>query len=164
MKKIISTIALSMALFSIMDAQNCKYSTNEVDKTTNKLVKETKSKVVWEKPFDSQGKMSAKKVGDDCFLTFVYGRGFGGAEFVVNKGNELTLVLEDGTEVKLKRGDEKETYPISKEQMDQLLKSKVSVIQYWYTEVKTNTYTHPAFYKVTDSQAENVQELVKCIM
>jgi len=164
MKKIILAIAFSVTFMSVSIAQNCKYKMNEVDKTTGKMVKETKSKVVWEKPFDSQGKMSAKKVGDEYFLTFTYDRGFGGAEFIVNKGNEFTLVLENGTEIKLYRGDEKETYPITKEQLEQLLKSKVSVIQYWYTEVKTNTYTHPAFYKLTDSQAENVQELVKCIM
>lgn len=164
MRKIIVTIAFSLAICSILDAQNCKYRTNEVDKTTNKMVKETKSKVVLEKPFVAQGKMTAKKVSDECFLTFVYEGGIGTADFTVNKGNELILVLEDGTEVKLQRGNEKETYPITKEQMDQLLKSKVSTLQFWYTIVKTNEYTHPAFYKLDDSQAENVQELVKCIL
>lgn len=164
MNRKITFIVLSLLIGQLAFAQNCKYKTNELDKTTNKMVKETKSKVVWEKPFDSQGKMTAKKVGDDFFLTFVYDRGLGGAEFVVNKGNELIFVLENGTEVKLQRGDEKETYPITKDQLDLLMKSKVSVIQYWYTEVKTNTYTHPAFYKVSDSQAENIQELVKCVM
>lgn len=164
MNRKITFIVLSLLIGQLAFAQNCKYKTNELDKTTNKMVKETKSKVVWEKPFDSQGKMTAKKVGDDFFLTFIYERGLGGAEFVVNKGNELIFVLENGTEVKLQRGDEKETYPITKDQLDLLMKSKVSVIQYWYTEVKTNTYTHPAFYKVSDSQAENIQELVKCVM
>lgn len=103
MNRKITFIVLSLLIGQLAFAQNCKYKTNELDKTTNKMVKETKSKVVWEKPFDSQGKMTAKKVGDDFFLTFVYDRGLGGAEFVVNKGNELIFVLENGTEVKLQR-------------------------------------------------------------
>jgi hypothetical protein len=161
LKTIILGIALGVCLSSIVRAQDCKYSTDEMDKATNKMTKITKKRSVWDVPFASEGKMAMAKIGDDYSLDFVYEPAMGKGGFMVNQGAELSFALEDGTEVKLVKV--KENYPITKEQLDQLLKSKVSVIRFYYTELKTGTYTHPSFYKPNGKQADNIQRLAKCV-
>lgn len=162
MRKIILLLTfLTLTLCS--QAQNCKYKKDEVDKTTGKKILITKSKMVFSAPFKYDAKISLQKVDSDYSVMWIMEYSAGGATKIANKDAELIFVLQDGTEVKLKRGNEKETYPITKEQMDSMLKSKVSSMRYYYTNVKTNEYTNHPFYQATDGEAEDIQELIKCI-
>lgn len=151
------------ALAITTNAQNCKYKTDEVDKTTGKQTKITKSKVFLMAPFRYDARMILQKIDTDYSVKFFLEYSAGGVNKVANKDAELIFVLQDGTEVILKRGNEKEIYPISKEQMDSMLKSKVSTIRYYYTNVKTNEYEHHPFYQASDGEAKDIQELIQCI-
>jgi hypothetical protein len=143
-------------------AQGCSYSVDELDKVTNKVTKITKKKTVWDVPFASEGKMSLSKIGDEYSVGFFYENAFGGTGgFIVNQNAELSFQLEDGTDIKLLKV--KDGYPITKEQLDQMLKSKVVLIRFYYTELKTGTYTHPSFYKPDGKQAGHIQNLVHCV-
>ncbi len=162
MRKFILTLVVA-ALTVGTHAQSCKYKMDGVDKATGKQTRVTKSKMVFIAPFKYDAKVSFQKVDSDYSVIWIMEYSAGGGSKVANKDAELIFVLQDGTEVKLKRGDEKETYPITKEQMDSLLKSKVSSMRYYYTNVKTNEYTNHPFYQATDSEANDIQEIVKCI-
>ncbi|HEY0029130.1 MAG TPA: hypothetical protein VGC65_00115 [Bacteroidia bacterium] len=162
MKTLFSLLTI-LGLSLIAPAQNCKYKIDGVDKTTGKQTTITKSKMIWSVPFKWAVQMSMQEVDSECSVVFVFDYSAGGATKVANKDAELIFVLQDGTEVKLKRGNEKETYPITKEQMDSMLKSKVSTMRYYYTNVKTNEYTNHPFYQATDGEADDIQALIKCV-
>ena len=162
MKNTLFVIITGLLLSNPTWAQDCKYETNEMDKSTNKVTKITKKKTVWDVPFASEGKMSLSKIGDEYSVGFFYENAFGGTGgFIVNQNAELSFQLEDGTDIKLLKV--KDGYPITKEQLDQMLKSKVVLIRFYYTELKTGTYTHPSFYKPDGKQAGHIQSLVQCV-
>lgn len=150
-----------MSYLSVM-SQDCNYKTNEVDKATGKTLKITKSKMVADNPFVSALKISGQKNGNDCSLNFLYDGGFGGKNMIVNKNAEVNITLEDGTEVKLLRGTEKDNYPISKEQINSLLKSKASMIQYYFTLARNGEYKKEV-YKISGGGADKIQDIMKCI-
>jgi len=147
---------------SIAFSQDCNYEKNAMDKTTGKLIKLTKMKTVCDNPAVSAGKMSTQKNGDDCSVNWKYDRGFNNTKFVVNKGSELIFVLDDATIINLKRGEEKDNYPITKEQMESMLKSKVTIIKYFYTVIKNDTYDKET-YTPSAKEGSKIQDLIKCI-
>jgi hypothetical protein len=161
MKKKLILFTLLITSF-VIKAQDCNYEKNEMDKATNKLTKITKKKTVCDNPFVSAGKMGTQKVGDSCSVNWKYDGGFGGAAFIVNRNAELIFTLVDGTIVKLLRGPEKDNYPITKEQMDAMMKSKTSLIQYYYTEVKSGDYDKQS-YIIAEKNGDKIMELIKCI-
>lgn len=155
----ITTIMLLLTVS--MYSQDCDYKTNELDKATGKFTKVTERKTVAD-GMSSGAKMATQKIGDECSVKWTYLAGFNMTKFFVNKDAELIFMLEDGSKVTLKRGVEKDNYPITKEQMDALLKSKTSAVQYYYTVLKTGEYGKES-YLMEKKWAERIQDLIKCI-
>lgn len=162
--KTTSTILTLILFVSFLEvkSQNCSYKTNEVDKSSGKNMKITKSKMVADNPLVSALKISGQKNGDDCSINCLYDAGFGGKNMIVSKNAEFIITLEDGTEIKLLRGTEKDNYPISKGQINSLLKSKASMIQYYFTSAKTGEYKKEV-YKISSGGADKIQDIMKCI-
>ena len=180
MKKII-TILILLSSFTI-NAQNCKYKTNEVDKFTGKFTKLTKPlKVI--STFFTGGDFSVKKVDTSFFFIFDYTlssySNFN--PYSINSGAQLIFLLENGDIVTLKTKDvikgikrtvigippvyvcelTNVSYPVSRADIDKFFHSKIKSIRFYRTE--DNGKEDYVDNEIKNRKQDDIQELIKCV-
>ena len=170
-------------LFNIFSyGQNCKYETNELDKFTDKVTKITKSKKVVSS-FFTAGAFSMKRSDSDYFILLDYGissyKRF--KPYNINKDAKLILLLSNGDKITLTtpdniKGVKKTTigippvyscylsnvsYPISKADIDMILKSQVTNIRFYRTE--SNGKEDFVDAEVKSKASKIINELIRCV-
>lgn len=163
--------------------QNCKYEVNEVDKFTGKVTKITKPKKVIA-TFFTAGSFSIKRTDSDYFFILNYGlssyKRFD--PYKINAGAQLILLLENGEKITLSTNDDikgiKKTtigippvyscylknvsYPVTKKEIDILLKSKVMSIRFYRTE--SNGKEDYVDSVIKTNKQEVIQQLIMCLL
>jgi len=183
MKKSIYLAAIVYLNIASLTAQNCKYKTNDVDKFTGKMTKETKSEKVISS-FYSNGEFSIKKVDTVHTIVFDYSLSAYSKNEPSNliKGQQLQFLLENGEMVTIKsldeiKGTRKTTvgippvytcyltsiaYSITKGQMEALVKSKVKSIRFYCTEPNGKETNIDS--EIKKKNQEDIIDLVKCML
>ena len=181
MKKIIF-IALFALIANISFSQDCKYLVNGTDKFTGKTSKLTKPLKVVETlsaivNFSVQREDTANGFLFHIDKTVVKSNGKN--QININKGFQLMFVLEDGSVISLKSDeniiseisstDQSDVfhvnlknvhYPISKNQLDKFLISKVKNIRFYFISETGKEFYED--FEVKAKRQENIQELIKC--
>jgi len=146
MKQLTTILIPILTSLVTINAQNCRYKTNEIDKFTNKYTKLTKSEKVIGTFFTS-GEFSIKKIDTSYYFIFDYLlSSYSDFEpYSIQKSAQLIFLLESGETVTLNSADDilgrKKTvfglppvyecfltnvnYPVSKEQINLFFRSKV---------------------------------------
>ena len=137
-------------------AQNCKYETNEIDATTKEAIKVTKEIKAWSAFNDAAGIQLAKR-GESYSLSIVC------VVFMTKattyEGCDLIFQLENGKEVALKKG--KMNYPMTKDQLSEMLTSKVVKIRYQYGNNANDSKSYER--DVKSKWAEDIIDGIKCV-
>ena len=183
MKLFSLTLILIFSQLTFINAQNCKYEINEVDKFTGKYTKLTKPEKVIS-TFFTTGEFSVKKIDNSYFFIFDYVlSSYSNFDpYSIKKNAQLIFLLENGETVTLKSADDingtKKTtvgippvyscyltnvsYPVTKNQIDQFFKSKVQSIRFYRTE--SNGKEDYLDNDLKKKNQEDIQNLIKCIM
>jgi len=183
MTKLIVGVAMTILTTASLNAQNCKYKVNEIDKFTNKFTKQTKPEKVIS-TFFTAGEFSVRRIDTAYYFIFDYVlssyKNFD--PYSINKGAQLMFLLENGEMITLKSADEikgtKKTvigippvyecfltnvsYPVTKNQIDAFFKSKVKNIRFYRTE--SNGKEDFIDNEVKRKNQDDIIELTKCIL
>jgi len=169
--------------WTIVDAQNCKYKINEIDKFTNKYTKLTKSEKVIS-TFFTTGEFSTKKIDTSFYFIFDYQlSSYSNFEpYSIKKGASLIFLLENGQTVTLNSADDiigtKKTviglppvyqcfltnvsYPVTKAQIDLFFTSKIKSIRFYRTE--SNGKEDYTDNEIKKNNQDDIQNLIKCVL
>jgi hypothetical protein len=177
------TLLLLFTLVSKINAQNCNYKINELDKFTNKYTKLTKpEKVIG--TFFTTGQFSVKKIDTSYFLIFDYVlSSYSNFEpYSIKKSAQLLFLLENGETISLNSADDingtkkiaygippvysclltNVSYPVTKNQIDLFFKSKVKSIRFYRTE--SNGKEDYLDNEIKKNNQDDIQNLIKCIL
>jgi hypothetical protein len=183
MKSKCFTLLLILAASTNVNAQICKYKTNEIDRFTNKFIKLTKpEKVIG--TFFTTGEFSVKKVDTSYFFIFDYvlSSYYNFEPYSIKESAQLIFLLENGETITLNSADDingtKRTtfglppvyscyltnvsYPVTKNQIDMFFKSKVQSIRFYRTE--SNGKEDFVDNEIKRKNQDDIQELIRCIM
>jgi hypothetical protein len=183
MKKVFFALLFVFISLTIVNAQNCKYKTNEIDKFTNKYTKLTKSEKVIG-TFYTVGIFSVKKIDTSYFLIFEYDlSSFSNFDpYNIKKGADLIFLLENGETVTLNSADDIKgtkkipfslppvyecfltnvSYPVTKNQIDLFLKLKIKSIRFYRTE--SNGKEDYIDNEIKKKNQDKIQNLIKCVL
>jgi len=176
-------IVIFLASYVTGKAQTCRYKTNGKDKFTNKYVKLTKpEKVIG--TFYTAGEFSAKKVDTSYFFIFDYllSRYSDFEPYGIKKSAQLIFLLENGETVTLYSDDYIQgtkniidglppvyccyltnvSYPVTSNQLEQFISSKVISIRFYRTE--SNGKEDYVDNEIKKKDQEDIQNLIKCLM
>lgn len=178
-KSIVLTLFLCFAGASV-NAQTCKYVKNEVDKFTNAQIKQTK----WERvisSFNTVGQFSIFKTDTSYFLMFDYTftKWANSNPPLVNKGQSLQILLEDGNTVSVKSDTDVKgsyrngaatstynlgsvSYPISLNELKTLGKAKAKTIRFYCIE--GNGKETAIDSEISKKNSDDIKEMVKCML
>jgi hypothetical protein len=156
MKSVITFISI-LFLSTITYSQKCKYETNDIDTETKLPVKVTKMIRVYA-TFNTTGVMSISNINNNYTIDFCHVV-FAGC-VTTYEGCEITFLLENGESITLKKG--KINYSIQKENLHEILKSKVKKIQYQYGDNITNSKS--TVTEVNSKKGASIIELIKCVL
>ena len=177
------TILLIIASLSSVNAQNCKYKINEIDKFTSKYTKLTKpEKVIG--TFYTSGEFSVKKIDTSYFFIFDYVlSSYSNFDpYSIKKSAQLIFLLENGETVTLNSADDingtkktviglppvymcyltNSSYPVTKNQIELFFKSKVKSIRFYRTE--SNGKEDYLDNEIKKKNQDDIQNLIKCVM
>jgi len=182
MKKTIILIAFLTSCFAI-NAQNCKYKVNEIDKFTGKFTKITKPKTVIATWFTA-GEFSVKKEDTNYYFIFNYGLSkYSNFEaYSINPGAKLMFMLEDNSIVTLEtkyliKGSmsvvygippvyvcalNNVVYQISLSDCQKFFNSKVKTIRFYRSE--SNGKEDYIDNEIKERNKDDIQQLIRCIM
>jgi hypothetical protein len=183
MKSKIIILLIVSAIFSSFTAQNCKYKINEIDKFTNKYTKLTYPERVIH-TFATNGLFSVKKIDSSYFFIFDYYLGsYSNFEpYSVKKSAQLIFLLESGETITINSADDingtkkiaiglppvyfcyltNVSYPVTKNKIDMLLKSKVKSIRFYKTE--SNGKEDYTDNEIKEKNQDDIQNLIKCVI
>jgi hypothetical protein len=184
MKKTI-LLLIAVAINSLSFAQkNCKYTVNELDKFTKKMVKQTKSEQIVS-TWDKYLYFSARKEADDVNLIFEYWECWKSKREMVKitPGLKLMLLLEDGSIVELLSVSEitgaAKNYPtaipptycsvlydvkysVPADAIEKLLSNTITTLRFYRTEGNGNTgYLD---FEIKKKNSDDIIELLKCVL
>ena len=174
---------LNIITISGLNAQNCKYKTNDLDKFTKKYTKITKPERVIGS-FYTAGEFSVKKTDTSYFFIFDYvlSSYSNFKPYKINKGSSLMFLLENGETITINSADDisgiKKTtigippvyncyltnvsYPISRNQIDLLFSSKIKTIRFYRTE--SNGKEDFIDNEIKNKNQDDIQNLIKCVL
>jgi hypothetical protein len=164
-------------------AQKCKYKINDLDKFTKQYTKITKSEQVIG-TFHTTGNFSVKKVDTSFSFIFDYtlSRYSNFEPYSINKGANLTFLLDNGEIITLNSGDDIKgtmktvyglppvyicylsnvSYSLTRTQLDQFFKSKVKSIRFYRTE--SNGKEDFIDNDIKKKNQDDIQDLIKCVL
>ena len=183
MKSKYFTLLLILLALTNIEAQNCKYKINEIDKFTSKYTKLTKpEKVIG--TFYTSGEFSVKKIDTSYFFIFDYVlSSYSNFDpYSIQNTAQLIFLLENGETITLYSADDingtKKTtvglppvyscyltnvsYPVTKNQIDLFFKSKVKSIRFYRTE--SNGKEDFIDNEIKKKNQDDIQNLIKCVM
>lgn len=183
MKFRLITLLLILASLSSVNAQNCRYKINEIDKFTNKYTKLTKpEKVIG--TFYTTGEFSVKKLDTSYFFTFDYVlSSYSNFEpYSIKKDAQLLFLLENGETISLNSEDDingtkkivyglppvymcyltNVSYPVTKNQIELFFRSKVKSIRFYRTE--SNGKEDYLDNEIKKNNQDDIQNLIKCVL
>ena len=180
--KLLSILLLAFLGLSV-NAQNCKYKINEIDKFTNKYTKWTKPEKVIA-TFYTSGEFSVKKIDTSYFFIFDYilSSYSNFDPYSIKKSAQLIFLLENGETVTLNSADDingikkiiigvppvymcyltNSSYPVTKNQIELFFKSKVKSIRFYRTE--SNGKEDYLDNEIKKRNQDDIQNLIKCVM
>ena len=183
MKNSIIVVSFLLAFSFFVTGQNCKYKNNGIDKFTNQYVKLTKSEKVFG-TFTTSGSFSAKKVDTSYFFIFDYSIcSYSDFDpYSIQQGASLSFLLENGSIITLYTGDNIKgaksilatkppmyicelpnvSYPISKNEVDLFLRSKVKTIRFYRSE--SNGKEDYIDNELKKKNQDDIQNLIRCIL
>lgn len=183
MKSIYLSLILIITFLTSVNAQNCKYKINEIDKFTNKHTKLTKPEKVIS-TFYTAGEFSVKKIDTSYFFILDYTlQSYANFEpYNIKKSAQLIFLLENGEIVTLNSEDDingtkytfvglppvyccyltNVSYPVTKEQIDLFFKSKVKSIRFYRTE--SNGKEDYIDNEIKTKNQNDIQNLIKCVI
>lgn len=183
MKRLIFLFFLSAVLSNLVNGQNCKFKTNEVDKFTNKMTRETKPAKIMAS-FYTAGDFSVKVVDTSYSfnLDYIISKYKKFEPYSINKGAKMIFLLENRETIELYsdddiKGTKKTTYGIppvysclltnvkysvTKKQIEKFSKYKVESIRFYRTE--DNGKEDFIDTEIKDRRQDDIQNLVNCIL
>jgi hypothetical protein len=182
--KLMMTIVTACGLTFSSIAQDCKYSENDIDKSTNKLTKQTKSdKLIYVNGEGTlTGQISIRRVDTDFYLVLSYEfqKAKSGIEANIPKGTKLMFLLENKETITVKASSEVKgekdkkamgiyycnlnnvSYPISKEELTKFLTSKVKTIRFSHADAFGEEVN--IMVEVKEKRQELISDLAKCVL
>jgi|GEM_PF-1498529 len=183
MKHLFLIHLLIFASLTNINAQNCKYKINEIDKFTGKYTKLTKPEKVIA-TFYTTGEFSVKRTDTSYFFIFDYVlSSYSNFDpYSIKKSAQLIFLLENGETVTLNSADDingtKKTviglppvyvcyltnvsYPVTKNQIEQFNKSKIKSIRFYRTE--SNGKEDYLDNEIKKKNQDDIQSLIKCVI
>lgn len=183
LKDLMLLVFMNVLILNSLFAQTCKFKINELDKFTNKYTKLTKpEKVIG--TFFTAGEFSVKRIDTAFYFIFDYVlSSYSNFDpYSIRNGAPLMFLLENGEVVTLNSADDingiKKTvvglppvyqcfltnvsYPVSRSQIDQFFKSRVSSIRFYRAE--SNGKEDFLDNEIRPKNQDDIQELIKCVM
>lgn len=180
MKHLFFAILLVFGTFTLVNAQNCKYKKNGIDKFTNKFTKVTKSEKVIG-TFTTSGAFSAEKIENSYYFIFDYDiiMTYDFEPYSIKQGAELIFLLENGETITLNSDDNiygtkmkigtlwncslsNVSYQVTSQQLDMFLKFKVKSTRFYRSE--SNGKEDYIDNEIKRKNQDDMQNLIKCIL